>query len=161
VKVLRISGLEAGAFLDCSELEASEVEVVGKIDGGSRLSVRATGGRVTFRAKVDGKSRVDIHAPGGTVGFEGSTNPTREGAKIEGGSTVSVLARAIRFHDQIGGIKTRVAVTLTAGGSLSFAAIDGPSRLEFTKADPDDPEPVVSRGKVGAPAVVARVEEIE
>ena len=44
-----VRDLDAGAVLDCSELEAEEVLVIGKIDGGSRLTLRAPGGSIVFR----------------------------------------------------------------------------------------------------------------
>lgn len=128
VKTLRVAGLEAGAVLDCTDLEVEDIEVVGKIDGASRLTVRAPAGRVTFLGPVDG------------------------------GSTVEVRAKAVAFRVPIRGVGTRVSVRLTAGGTLSFAAVGGLARLEYAKADPADPDPVVTRGRVEAPAVVARVE---
>ena len=159
VKTLRVRGLEAGAVLDCSDLETQEVIVVGKIDGASTLWLTVSNGRVTFQAKVDGKSRVGIVAPGGTVVFANPGGGRAEGATVAGGSTVEVKARSVNFQGLISGPGTRVAVTLTAGGSLGFAEIDGPSRLEYGKADPDDSDPAVIRGKVGPPAVVTRIED--
>ena len=128
VKRLVVNNLDNGAVLDCSELEAREVIVVGKIDGRSRLAVSAPGGTVTFRA---------------TVG---------------GGAAVNAKARAVEFRGRIDGAGTKVAVTLTAGGTLAFAEIDGPARLEYATADPADPAPVVARGKVGGQAVFTKVE---
>ena len=158
VKQLIVRDLEAGAVLDCSELEAEEVIVVGKIDGGSRLSVRAPGGRVIFRAKVSGGSKVDVRAPGGTVIFETPTEIGRDGSKIAGGSTVDAIARVVAIHGRIEGIGTKVAVSLTARGSLSFVEIDGPARLEYGQVDPDDAEPTLTKGRIGGSAVVLRVE---
>ncbi|MDB5312907.1 MAG: hypothetical protein JWO38_7109 [Gemmataceae bacterium] len=158
VKRLIVSGLEAGAVLDCSELDAKEVVVLGKIDGGSQLMVRAPGGRVSFHAKVDGRSRVEVRAPGGTVTFETPTDTTGEGSKIGGGARVDIKAKGVVFLGRITGTGTKVSVSLTTGGSLAFTEIDGPSRLEYGKADPDDPDPVVKRGKVGGSSVVTKVE---
>jgi hypothetical protein len=154
VKKLCVSGLEAGAVLDCSELEAREVEVLGKIDDGSRLVVRAPGGKVTFLARVGGKSKIDIRAPGGTVAFEAPTQLTGDGSTISGGATVEVLARSVGFRAAIAGAGTRVSVTLTTGGNLSFTEMDGPSRLEYSKADPCDPELIVKTGKIGPESIV-------
>jgi hypothetical protein len=155
VRTLRVAGLESGAVLDASDLEAEEVIVVGKIDGGSKLWLKAPNGRVTFRARVDGRSRVGIEAPGGSVAFvpEGAS----DGAKIDGGAQVEITAKSVRLDGTIGGAGTRVAVSVTAGGSLAFREIVGSSRLEYGTADPDDPEPSVTRGKVAAPAVVKKV----
>ncbi len=154
VKKLCVSGLEAGAVLDCSELDAREVEVLGKIDGGSRLVVRAPGGKVTFLARVGGKSIIDIRAPGGTVAFEAATHPTGDGSTISGGAMVEVMARSVGFRAAIAGAGTRVSVTLTTDGNLSFTEIDGPSRLEYSKADPGDPELIVKTGKIGPESIV-------
>ena len=42
----------------------------------------------------------------------------------------------------------RVVVTLSSGGSLSFARTDGGASLESRKAAPDDPAPKITRGEV-------------
>jgi hypothetical protein len=154
VRLLRVSGLESGATLDASDLEAEEVVVVGKIDGASKLWVKAPNGRVTFRARIDGRSRVGVEAPGGSVAFvpEGAA----DGAKIDGGAQVEIKAKSVRLGT-IGGDGTRVVVSITAGGSLAFREVVGPSRLEYGTADPEDPEPSVTRGKVASPAVVKKV----
>jgi hypothetical protein len=158
VKVLRVPGLESGAVLDASELEAEEVVVAGRIDGGSRLWVKAANGRVTFLAKIDNRATVDVQAPGGTVTFAHPTTPGRDGSKIDGGAVAEVTAKVVEFHGRITGDGTRVIATLTAGGRLAFAEIDGLSRLEYRKFDPDGPDPEVVKGSVRPPAVVTRVE---
>lgn len=155
VRTLQVGGLESGATLDASDLEAEEVVVVGKIDGGSKLWVKAPNGRVTFRARIDGRSRVEIDARGGSVAFV--PEAAADGAKIDGGAQVQITARSVRLDGTIGGAGTRVAVSITAGGSLAFRELVGPSRLEYGTADPEDPEPSVTRGKVAAPAVVKKV----
>lgn len=157
VKRLVVGNLDAGAVLDCSEMDAEEVVVIGRIDGGSRLSVRAAGGQVTFRGRVVGKSKVSVAAPDGTVTFLAAGEAGAEGAAIDGGAVVEVKARAAEFRGPIGGAGTRVAVTLTAGGSLAFAQLAGPSRLEYAKADPADPAPSLKKGTVHAPAVLVKV----
>lgn len=154
VKTLRVAGLESGAVLDASELEADEVIVTGKIDGASRLWVKAPNGRVTFRARIDGRSRVGVEAPGGWVAFDPEA---ADGAKIDGGAQVSITAKSVRLDGTIGGSGTKVAVSITAGGSLAFRELVGPSRLEYGTADPEDPEPSVTPGKVAPPAVVKKV----
>jgi hypothetical protein len=154
VRVLRVAGLEAGAVLDASDLEADEVIVNGKIDGGSRLWVKAPNGRVTFRARIDGRSRVGVNAPGGWVAF---SPEAADGAKIDGGAQVSITGKAVRLDGTIGGSGTKVSVSITAGGSLVFRELVGPSRLEYGTADPDDPEPSVTAGRVAPPAVLKKV----
>jgi hypothetical protein len=159
VKTLRVRGLEAGAVLDCSDLDAHEVIVSGKIDGASTLWVKTTKGLITFQAKVDGKSRVGIVAPEGTVVFANPTGERGAGAMIGGGSTVEVKARGAHFHDRIVGDGTRVAVTITGGGTLLFVGLEGASRLEYGKADPDDSDPTVVMGRADPPAVVKKIED--
>ncbi len=158
VKTLIVKDLEAGAVLDCSALEAEQVIVIGKIEGGSRLAVRAPGGTVAFRSKIDGRSHAVVRAPGGTVTFETPTGMGRDGSKIDGGSEVEIHAKAVGFRGLIAGAKTKVNVTLSANGSLAFAEIDGTARLEYGKLDPDDAEPTIAKGRIGAAAVVKKVE---
>ena len=157
VKTLKVRGLEGGAVLDCSDLDAQEVIVTGKIDGGSTLWVKSASGNVTFQAKVDGRSRVGITAPGGTVVFANPTGGVGQGATIDGGATVDVKSKAAHFHARINGPGTKVSVTLTAGGSLLFTELEGNSRLEYGKFDPDDSEPTVVRGRVNSPAVLKKL----
>jgi hypothetical protein len=127
VKRLVIPGLQAGAVLDASRLEAGEVVVAGPIDGRARLIVRAPAGLVRFRGKVDG------------------------------GSVVEVTARTVGFDEPIGGPETRAVVTLTSGGELTFAAVGGSSRLEYRRANPGDPAPKLIAGRVVPPGIVAEV----
>lgn len=156
-KVLRVPPLERGATLDASQLEVESV-FVGRVDGGSRLKLGSVKGRVTFQAKVDGRSTVEVSAPTGTVTFAVPTSPGKDGSRIAGGSEVRVTARFATFSGQIAGRDTLVIVTVTRGGALGFAEMDGPCRLEYRKADRGDPDPSVVRGKVGAASQVARVE---
>jgi hypothetical protein len=131
VKKLVVSGLDGGAVLDCSALDAAEVVVVGPVFGRSRLAVRAPAGRVTFVADK------------GTVG---------------GGAAVEVVAKEVGLHGRVDGAGTRVAVRLADGGTLTFAEVDGPARLEYAAHPPGGPEPRVIAGRVGAGAVVRKVD---
>ena len=90
--------------------------------------------------------------------FETPTGMGRDGSKIDGGSEVDIHAKAVGFRGLIAGAKTKVNVTLSAGGTLAFAEIDGTARLEYGKLDPDDAEPQISKGRIGAAAVVKKVE---
>lgn len=127
VKRLVVPGLQAGAVLDASRLEAAEVVVVGPIDGAAKLIVRAAGGSVRLRGKVDG------------------------------GSVVDVTGRVVQFDEPIGGAGTRAIVTLTSGGELTFAAVGGSSRLEYRRANPADPAPKLVVGRVVPPGVFVAV----
>lgn len=131
VKALRVHGLDAGAMLDASDLEAATVTVTGKIDGRSTLKLRATNGAVNVAAKVDGRSDVTIHAPGGDVTFTAQTTPTRDGSKIDNGSTVAITARTVVFKGDITGTDTRVSVTLTRNGLLRVGAVTGKAVVEY------------------------------
>ncbi|MBN9522771.1 hypothetical protein J0H58_30340 [bacterium] len=127
VKRLVIPGLQAGAVLDAAQLEAGEVVVAGP---------------------VSGRSRLVVHAPGGVVRFRGP---------VDGGSVAGVTGRAVAFDEPIGGAGTRVSVTLTSDGELTFATISGPARLEYRRANPNDPTLRVTAGRVVPPAVVAEL----
>ena len=131
VKKLVVSGLDGGAVLDCSALDAAEVWVVGPVAGGSRLAVRAPTGRVTFEAER------------GTIG---------------GGAAVEVVAREVGIHGRVDGAGTRVAVRLTEPGALTVAEVDGPARVEYAADRPGGPAPRIILGKVGAQAVVKKVD---
>ena len=100
----------------------------------------------------------EVAAPAGTVVFEVPTSARKDGSKIDGGSVVRVTAKFAVFHGKILGRDTRVSVTVTRGGAVGFAEIDGPSRLEYRKAADADPEPRLSRGKIGNGSTVERVD---
>ncbi len=131
VKSLRVHGLDAGAMLDASDLEAATIIVTGKIDGRSTLKLKAPNGAVNLSAKVDGRSDVTINAPGGDVVFTGQTTPTRDGSKIDNGSTVTITARTVVFKGDIAGTDTRVSVTLTRNALLRVGAVTGKAVVEY------------------------------
>jgi hypothetical protein len=156
-KELRVPPLERGATLDATELEVESV-FVGRVESGSKLKIGAVKGVVTFQKKIDGGSTVEVNAPKGTVRFAVPTSSREDGSRIAGGSVVRVTARFTTFLGQIAGRDTLVAVTVTRGGALGFVEMDGPCRLEYRKADREDPDPTVAKGKVAAAARLARVE---
>ena len=132
---LVVSGLDGGAVLDCSALDAAEVVVTAPVGGGSRLLARCPTGRVTFIP------------PGGTAG-----------GAIGGGAVVELEAREVGFHARIDGDGTRVKVRLTDPGVLTLGEVNGPARVEYGRANPGGPEPKVIPGRVGPGAVVRKVE---
>ena len=152
VKKLVVSGLDGGAVLDCAELDAAEVVVVGPVGGGSRLVVRAPNGRVTVLARVDGKSKLTVHAPGASVRFDSP------GGSVGGGAAVEVVAKEVGLHGRVDGAGTRVGVRLTVEGTLTFAEVDGPARVEYGPADRGGPEPRLIAGRVGPGAVVRKTD---
>jgi hypothetical protein len=158
VKTLRIGIVDAGATLDASALEAQEVIVAGRIDGGSTVKLRAPRGRVEFKSKVDGESRLEVDAPEGTVAFTDPTQLRREGSKIDGDSHVTITAKTADFRGAINGTRTRVVVTLTKGGLLYFREISGSVRLQYRKADPRDPDPRVLGGQVHGAAKLQKID---
>ena len=135
VHTLRANGLDGGAVLDASKLEATHVYIGGKIDGASVLKVNAPNGKVTVAAAVLGKSSLEIVAPGGDVTFSAPTTPARLGSAIDGGSTVAITARATDLRGDINGSNTRVTVNLPRAGVLKVVAVRGTASVEYRVAD--------------------------
>jgi hypothetical protein len=136
VKTLRTAGLATGAFVDASALEAANIYVGGRIDGGSTLKLYAPAGVVTVAAATLGKSTVEIMAPGGTVNFSSATSgASRPGSAIDAGSKVTITARAVELHGDINGVETKVRVNLPRTGSLKITAIRGIAVVEYHVAD--------------------------
>jgi hypothetical protein len=135
VGTLRVHGLDSGAVLDASGLEAGQVYIGGKIDNGSTLKVNSPGGKVTFAAAVVGKSKVEINAPAGDVIFSVSTTPTRPGSAIDGGSIVAITARTADLKGDINGLNTKITVNLPRTGALKIVAIRGTASVEYRIGD--------------------------
>jgi len=131
VKTLKATGLDAGAMLDASGLEAAEIYIGGKIDGASVLKLNAPNGKVTISASVVGRSSVEIIAPGGDVTFSAPTTPNRPGSTIDGGSTVAITARTAELRGDINGSNTKVTVNLPRIGSLKVVAIRGTATVAY------------------------------
>jgi hypothetical protein len=135
VKTLRTAGLAAGAVVDASALEAANIYVGGRIEGGAVLKLYSPGGVVTVAAATVGKSTLEIMAPGGTVNFSSATSPSRPGSAIDAGSKVTITARAVELHGDINGVETKVRVNLPRTGSLKITAIRGIAIVEYHIAD--------------------------
>ena len=133
--MLRVNGLEEGAVLDASGLEAGSVYVSGAVAGGSVLKINCPDGVVHFPAAVGGKSLVEINAPGGQVRFVFPTAPNRPGSLIDGGAAVTILARTVDLRGDVDGADTKVTVTLTRNGSLRVAAVRGTAAVEYKAED--------------------------
>jgi hypothetical protein len=131
VRALRVHGLDAGAVLDASDLDAAVITVTGRIDNGAKLKLNALNGTVHISGKIDNKSEVTITAPGGEVKFMVATTPTRDGSKIDNGSTVAVTARVIEFKGDITGTDTRVSIVLTRNAWLKVAQVNGRAVVEY------------------------------
>ena len=158
VAVLQVPRLDGGATLDASALHADTITVAGPIDHGSVLKVCSPGGTVTFADRVDGKSVVEITAPGGVVRFTEPTTAQKPGAKIDGGSRVTAIARRFEFRGEITGTGTRVGLTLTRGGELHLAAVKGQAVVEYRALAAGWSAPTVLAGAVAPTAVLRKVE---
>jgi hypothetical protein len=97
---------------------------------------------------------VDIHAPEGRVRFAGP----RSG--IDGGSQVTITTGSLEIPGAIAEEQTRLAVTLSNGGSIKLRALQGTAVLEYRKANPDDPAPriVIPDGHIEPTAVLRQVQ---
>lgn len=135
VRQFRVTGLDGGAILDATGLEAGSVVISGTIAGGSVLKVRAPESVVMVMAAVRGKSRVEINAPGGDVRFLSPSSPDQPWSSITSGSTVAILARAVDLRGDVDGADTKVTVTLTGNGSLKVAAVRDTAAVEYKTED--------------------------
>lgn len=158
IKTLRIHGLDAGAVLNASELEAETITVSGKIDNGSKLYLKATNGKVQLSAKVDARSVVEINAPGGEVKFTAQTTPNREGSKIDNGSTVTITARTVEFKGDIAGADTKVSLVLTRNAFLKVASVSGKALVEYKSQVAGWSPPDVIVGPVAPSATFRKIE---
>jgi hypothetical protein len=155
---LLIHGLDAGAVLDASGVEASVVIVTGRIDGHSALKLKAPNGTVHVSAQVDGHSSVEIDAPGGEVRFLLATTTTRDGSKIDNGSTAVITARSVELRGDVTGTDTRVLVVLTRGGALDVEAVRGRALVAYKAQMAQWAAPTVRIGSVANTATVRKVE---
>jgi uncharacterized Zn finger protein (UPF0148 family) len=158
VRMLRVSGLDAGAILDATGLDAGSVYVTGKIDGGSVLKINCPDGVVQVPAAVTGKSRVEINAQGGSVRFSFATAPNRAGSLIDGGSTVAITARTVDLRGDVDGADTKVTVTLTRNGSLKVAAVRGTAAVVYRAEDAKAPAPTATAGTVAPTATFKKAD---
>jgi hypothetical protein len=148
VRMLRVNGLEPGAILDASELEAGSIYICGTIDGGSILRISCPDGVVEVPAAVRGRSRLDIHAPGSSVRFPHPTTSEQAGSRIDGGSTVVITGRTVELRGDVDGAGTSVKVVLTRNGSLKIAAVRGAAAVEYRTENPLAADPPASAAVV-------------
>jgi hypothetical protein len=158
VNTLRIHGMDAGAVLDASGLEAAVIIVSGTISNRSTLKLYAPKGSVQISHKITGKSRVEINAPEGDVRFMVTTvDGGRDGAKIDDGATVAITARAVEFKGDIAGTDTKVSVTLSPKAWMRFTSISGSATVEY-KSQIAMPPPDITVGTVARTATFRKVE---
>ena len=157
-QTLRVGPIDGGSTLDASALEVKRIVFTKPINGRSTVTVRSPDGVVEFRGEVSGQSRVTVEAPGGRVTFTTWSDTARDGVGVGGESQVTITAREVTIGGPIAGTDTRVLVTLTRGGSLTFKQIDGQARLQYRKSAPGDPEPGINAGRITPPAQFKKVD---
>lgn len=135
VRMLRVTGLDGGAILDATALQAGAVVISGTIAGGSVLKVNAPDSVVMVSASVLGKSRLEIKAPGGAVRFFVPATPDRPESRIGGGSIVAIVARVVELRSDVDGADTKVTVSLTGNGSLKVAAVRDTAAVVYKTED--------------------------
>jgi hypothetical protein len=150
VKTLRIGALNGEAVLDASQLGAEEIVLAGDINGSTVLKVSAPGGKVVIAGSVNGSAKLTIHAPGGEVVVAG------ENANVTGGTTLVITAKRADFRALLNG-GTRVDVTLTVGGSLRTAKMDGGATVRYKPTSTADPVPAIETGELRGGATVKPV----
>jgi hypothetical protein len=156
VKALRASGLDGGAILDASELDAGSVFIGGKVDGQSNLKLNSPNGAVTIAARITGKSRVEINAIGGDVRFSLPPTPDLPGPQIDGGSSVTLTARRIDLRGDVDGVQTRVGAIIPPGGFLKVAAVRGAATVEYSVGPGAGNAPEVTVGTIAPTATFKR-----
>jgi hypothetical protein len=147
VKTLKVGMVADGSVLDASGLEAREIVLTDRIDGGSTVRLSAPRGRVELHARVDGGSTLEVEAPDGRVSFVVPSGPVSPGSRIDGNAQVRITARDVLFAGTISGEKTHVLVTLTRDGSLTYREVAGNSRLHYRRAHRADPAPTERPGR--------------
>lgn len=156
VKTLRVTGLDLGAVLDATALEAETINVGARIDGHSTLKLNAPNGIVHFGGRVGGGSVVEVNAPGGEVKFMYPTTGAKDGSKIDGGARVSITGRFVEFKGDITGDGTKVLVTLTRNAWLKVASVSGTAAVEYRSQAGGWATPDVTVGAV-APTATFRL----
>jgi hypothetical protein len=110
-----------------------------------------------FKEKIDGESKVSIRAAGGTIDFPNRHNIFGDGgSKIDGKSKVLLEAETIKFNAKVDG-KSVVLIIISKGGTLELLETNGQAEVYWCKADPKDPAPTVKPGKIDN----AKVKQVE
>ena len=121
--------VDHGARLD--HVEQGDIHILGKIDGGSTVSLVSSTGSIVIDGKVDGASNVNLRAAGdiriGLVGDPGDR-------KIDGGSHVDAIAGGmIGLGDKIDGQQTSVDFSACNGIRIANK-IDGGAQVRLSTA---------------------------
>jgi hypothetical protein len=156
VKTLRVDGVEGGATLDASGLEAGSIYISGHVDESSTLSLNAPNGAVSIIAPITANSRVEINAAGGGVRFLTPFRTDVPRSQIDGGSIVTINARTIELGGGVGGEETRVEAIVAPEGILSVSAIRGTATVEYWVGPGVGDAPTVTAKHVGPKAAFRR-----
>jgi hypothetical protein len=140
-RLLKIGSLQGHAVLDASALEAEEIVISGDLHKSAVVKLHAPGGAVTIGGHIVGSTKLTIHAPGGTV------KVAAKSGRLGGATEVTILAGRVEI---LGAANegARVAVTLTSGGFLKVALMDGSATITCRKSAPTDPEPKIETGEL-------------
>ena len=148
VRVLRLGSVNGKGALDASGLVAEEVVITGDLNGEALVLVNAPNGKVTVGGYVIGAAKLTIVAPGGEV-------VVAHTGRVTGGATMTVTAKRLEVNCPLSG-GAKVAVTLTAGGSLKLTRAEEGATVTYRRAAPTDPAPTIEKGELhGGAKVVA------
>lgn len=157
IGTLLIAGVNGEATLDASKLQAREVIVEGPINGSCVVKLHAPGGSVTFAGSINGSPKITVQAAGGKVVFARPPGVAGEYCAMNGEPELRVTAREARLAGTLNG-GGRLVVTLTPTGVLQFEHISGGVRLQYRKANPKDPDPKLTEGRISGGAKLARID---
>ena len=152
---LRIEGLDEGTVVDARELKVRGVYITGPITRGSTLLVKSEGAQVNVKGRIDGGSRLVLDVPGGQAQFSGQ----KKDASIGGGSCVTITAKSVQLNGVVRGPGTSVEITLTPPGRIEFASLEDRAKLHYRLDHRADPLPRKKIGKVGGGAEF--IEDVE
>ena len=146
VRVLRLGSVNGKGALDASGLVAEEVVITGDLNGEALVLVNAPNGKVTVGGYVIGAAKLTIVAPGGEV-------VVAHTGRVTGGATMTVTAKRLEVNCPLSG-GAKVAVTLTAGGSLKLTRAEEGATVTYRRAAPTDPPPTIEKGELHGGAKV-------
>jgi hypothetical protein len=147
VRHVHIGAISGGATVDASELVTGNFSVLGKIDEGSTLLATKVNGGVYLRGKIDGGSRVVLVATGSITVSDYSVKEDN-GARIQGGSRLTATAVAVNVAGTVSGKGTVVDLTLKPPGALRFVVLDDKAVIRYRTEHRADPMPRVTQGKI-------------
>jgi hypothetical protein len=158
IKTLRLTSINDGATLDATGLRVETILMDGGVNGRSTVKLAAPKGRVHLRGSINGESTVTIDAPDGVVILSGPNGSSKDVDIINGESKLKIVTRELELQGVINGTQTLLDVTFTKQGRLTYHLLQGQSRVDYRRADPADPQPVIAGGKLLAGAKVQAVD---